>query len=185
MSKQDWKDFNNKKDFNTIRMAGVVRESIVDGPGLRLTVFCQGCPHGCKGCHNQETHDFNGGKEVSTLKLLREIRENTLLDGVTFSGGEPFEQAIALTKFAELVKSLERDLNIVTYTGYTFEELLRGAYSERPEWLDLLEVTDILIDGGFVEELKSYELKYRGSSNQRYLDCQESLRKGKAVLKGV
>lgn len=168
-----------------LRIAGVVNDSIVDGEGLRYTVFVQGCPHHCKGCHNPQTHSFNGGKEVDFKELLSDIESNTLLDGVTFSGGEPFEQATALTKFAELVKSLERDLNIVTYTGYTFEELLRGAYSERPEWLDLLKVTDILIDGEFVEELKSYELKYRGSSNQRYLDCRESLRKGKAVLKGV
>ena len=73
-----------------LRLAGIVRESIVDGPGIRFTVFCQGCPHGCPGCHNPETHDFKGGSDCSVDRLMEEIDKDPILAGVTFSGGEPF-----------------------------------------------------------------------------------------------
>lgn len=161
-----------------LRIAGTVNDSIVDGDGLRFTVFTQGCPHHCKGCHNPQTHDFNGGEVTDTSLLLEKIKGNPLLDGVTFSGGEPFCQAEQLAELGRQIKKL--GLNIVTYTGYTFEQL----YAERDKngWGDLLSVTDILIDGQFVEELKDWEVKFRGSSNQRYIDCQKSLEKGTVVL---
>lgn len=161
-----------------LRIAGTVNDSIVDGDGLRFTVFTQGCPHHCKGCHNPQTHDFNGGEITDTSLLLEKIKGNPLLDGVTFSGGEPFCQAEQLAELGRQIKKL--GLNIVTYTGYTFEQL----YAERDKngWGDLLSVTDILIDGQFVEELKDWEVKFRGSSNQRYIDCQKSLEKGTVVL---
>ena len=94
MSRQDL------KNFDTIRMAGVVRESIVDGPGLRFAVFCQGCPHGCDGCHNQETHDFDGGYDCHISKIIAAVDQDPLLDGVTFSGGEPFCQSEAFYNLA-------------------------------------------------------------------------------------
>ncbi|MCQ2458792.1 MAG: anaerobic ribonucleoside-triphosphate reductase activating protein [Ruminococcus sp.] len=161
-----------------LRIAGTVNDSIVDGDGLRFTVFTQGCPHHCKGCHNPQTHDFNGGEITDTSLLLEKIKGNPLLDGVTFSGGEPFCQAEQLAELGRQIKKI--GLNIVTYTGYTFEQL----YAERDKngWGDLLSVTDILIDGQFVEELKDWEVKFRGSSNQRYIDCQKSLEKGTVVL---
>lgn len=161
-----------------LRIAGTVNDSIVDGDGLRFTVFTQGCPHHCKGCHNPQTHDFNGGEVTDTSLLLEKIKGNPLLDGVTFSGGEPFCQAEQLAELGRQIKKL--GLNIVTYTGYTFEQL----YAERDKngWGNLLSVTDILIDGQFVEELKDWEVKFRGSSNQRYIDCQKSLEKGTVVL---
>lgn len=161
-----------------LRIAGTVNDSIVDGDGLRFTIFTQGCPHHCKGCHNPQTHDFNGGEVTETSLLLEKIKGNPLLDGVTFSGGEPFCQAEQLAELGRQIKKL--GLNIVTYTGYTFEQL----YAERDKngWGDLLSVTDILIDGQFVEELKDWEVKFRGSSNQRYIDCQKSLEKGIVVL---
>lgn len=164
-----------------LRIAGTVNDSIVDGDGLRFTVFTQGCPHHCKGCHNPQTHDFNGGEVTDTSLLLEKIKGNPLLDGVTFSGGEPFCQAEQLAELGRQIKKL--GLNIVTYTGYTFEQL----YAERDKngWGDLLSVTDILIDGQFVEELKDWEVKFRGSSNQRYIDCQKSLEKGTVVLAGI
>lgn len=160
-----------------LRIAGTVNDSIVDGPGLRFTIFTQGCPHNCKGCHNPQTHDFDGGEIVDTESLLEKVKSNPLLDGVTFSGGEPFCQAEAL---ADLGRKLRAEgLDIVTYTGYDFEEL----YEKRDKngWGELLEVTDILVDGKFILEQKSYETKFRGSRNQRYLDCRESLREGRAV----
>lgn len=164
-----------------IRIAGTVNDSIVDGNGLRYTIFVQGCPHHCKGCHNPQTHSFDGGKEVSISDLFETITSNTLLDGVTFSGGEPFAQAKPLVELADLVKQ-NTNLNIVTYTGYTFEEIIN---SNNPDWIALLNSTDILIDGKFIEDLKSYELRFRGSSNQRYIDVKQSLLQHKVVLADI
>lgn len=157
-----------------IRIAGTVNDSIVDGNGIRFTIFTQGCPHQCKGCHNPQTHDFNGGEIVSEDELLDKIKANPLLDGVTFSGGEPFCQAAALASLGKKIHSMG-SLDIVTYTGYTFEELTSG-FDKHPEWKELLEETDILIDGRFEESLKSYDIRFRGSTNQRYLDAKESLK---------
>lgn len=160
-----------------LRIAGTANDSIVDGPGIRFTIFTQGCPHHCEGCHNPETHDPNGGEVVDTADLLAKIKANPLLDGVTFSGGEPFCQAKALADLGREIKSL--GLNIVTYTGYTFEKL----YADRHEngWGELLAVTDHLVDGPFILAQKDWEIKFRGSSNQRYIDCQASLGEGRAI----
>lgn len=163
--------------MSDLRIAGTVNDSIVDGDGIRFTIFTQGCPHHCKGCHNPQTHDFNGGKIVSTGGLLEKIKQNPLLDGVTFSGGEPFCQAHELAVLGRKIKSL--GLDITTYTGYTFEELYTNR--DKNHWEELLAVTDILIDGRFVPELKDWTIKFRGSSNQRYIDCPASLKEGRAV----
>lgn len=160
-----------------LRIAGTVNDSIVDGPGIRFTIFTQGCQHHCVGCHNPETHDFNGGKDIDTSELIEKIKKNPLLDGVTFSGGEPFIQAEILAALGKEIKAL--GLNIVTYTGYTFEELYKNR--DKNGWDKLLEVTDYLIDGKFEIEKKDWTAKFRGSSNQRYLDCQASIRQGSGV----
>lgn len=160
-----------------LRIAGTVNDSIVDGTGIRFTIFTQGCPHHCRGCHNPETHDFNGGKVIDTAELLEKIKGNPLLDGVTFSGGEPFMQADALADLAVEIKKL--GLNIITYTGFTFEELFKNR--EKNGWGRLLEMSDYLIDGKFEIDKKDWEIKFRGSSNQRYLDCRKSLAEGRAV----
>ncbi len=160
-----------------LQLSGTANDSIVDGPGLRFTIFVQGCPHHCKGCHNPQTHPFDGGTASDTDELLEKIKANPLLDGVTFSGGEPFCQAQALAALGTHIRAL--GLNIITYTGYTFEYL----YAHRSE--DgigaLLEVTDYLVDGPFIEAQKSYQLHFRGSANQRILDCSASLAQGCAV----
>lgn len=169
----------NLKDYNTIRLAGVVRESIVDGPGLRFTVFCQGCPHGCEGCHNPATHDFEGGYDCEISKIIAAVDENPLLDGVTFSGGEPMCQPEAFTVLAEELK--KRNLNIMVYTGYTYEELLRLAET-RPAVGKLLELTDYLVDGRFILSQRDLTLPFRGSTNQRILDMKQTLAAGKPVL---
>lgn len=162
-----------------IRIAGIVNDSIVDGPGIRFTIFTQGCPHNCEGCHNPQTHTFDDGKIVSVEELIDQIQSNPLLDGVTFSGGEPFVQAEALSVLAKVIHD-NTELDVVTYTGYTFEQLMSGS-EDNPYWKALLQETDILIDGPFVQSKKSYELHFRGSSNQRCLDSKESVRIGKAV----
>ena len=164
--------------MQTLRIAGVIQESIVDGKGIRYTIFVQGCPHHCPGCHNPQTHDFEGGKEISIEKLLEDIKKDPLLSGVTFSGGEPFCQPEGLARLAEKIKAL--GLNITVYSGYTFEELLALSNDNRGI-SDLLQQTDILIDGKFILEQKSLLLKFRGSKNQRIIDVQKSLNAGKAI----
>lgn len=158
-----------------IRIAGIADDSIVDGPGIRVTLFCQGCPHHCPGCQNQETWPFSGGTEIEEEALFARIRENPLARGVTFSGGEPFAQAAGFAKLASMLR--QAGYEIACYTGYLFEELLCGT----PEQQSLLRELDILIDGPFVEKLKSLSIPYRGSTNQRILDVPASLREGKAI----
>ena len=156
-----------------LRIAGLVNDSIVDGPGIRYTIFVQGCPHNCRGCHNPQTHDFTGGYDIKIEEIYENIIKNPLLTGVTFSGGEPFCQAKSLYNLAYRLK--KRGYDIITYTGYTFEYLLENSNDEN-YYKELLEEIDILVDGKFDEEKKSYTLKFRGSSNQRFIDCKESLK---------
>ena len=159
-----------------LRLAGVIRESIVDGPGIRMTIFTQGCPHRCEGCHNPQTHSFDGGYISQPENLLKAIDENPLLRGVTFSGGEPFMQAEALAELAGEIH--KRGLDILTYTGFTFEQLIESS-EKYPERKKLLEQTDYLIDGRFELKLRSLDLQYRGSSNQRIIDVKKSLEEGR------
>ena len=165
-----------------LRLAGVVRESIVDGPGIRMTVFVQGCPHHCKGCHNEHTWSFDGGYMSSVERVLEEAAKDKLLMGVTLSGGEPFTQAEALTALAK--GAHEMGLNVFCYTGYTFEQLY-GMFDSHPEFKALLEQCDWLVDGPFIEEEMSLMLHFRGSRNQRILNVRESLAKGEAVLSDI
>lgn len=160
-----------------LRIAGTVQDSIVDGPGIRYVIFTQGCPHHCPGCHNPQTHDFDGGKDADTEKILSEIFGNPLASGVTFSGGEPFVQASALVPIAEAVKAHGKHLMI--YTGFLLEDLQKrkDAGIQR-----LLELADILVDGPFVLAERDLTLQYRGSSNQRVIDMEKTRRTGKVVL---
>ena len=141
-----------------IRIAGIVQDSIVDGEGIRLTVFTQGCPHACPGCHNPETHDFNGGRMVDTAEIAAMMDANPLLDGVTLSGGEPFCQPGACIEIAAAAHL--KGLNVWCYTGYTIEEL---------EGHPLLNEVDVLVDGRYMEEQRTLELPFRGSRNQRII----------------
>ena len=160
---------------SSIRIAGVVRESIVDGPGIRFTVFCQGCPHGCPGCHNPDTHSFDGGYDCSIDKILGEIDKNPLLAGVTFSGGEPMCQPEAFLELAKEVK--KRKLDIVIFSGYTFEELTEMS-KERASIGELLDLADYLIDGRFFQSERDLSLTFRGSRNQRFIDLKKSKEAG-------
>lgn len=168
----------NKSD--TLRIAGIVRESIVDGPGIRFVIFCQGCPHGCPGCHNAQTHDFAGGYDCGVDRILAAIDENPLLAGVTFSGGEPACQSAGFAALAKEIK--KRKLNIMMYSGYTFEQLQTMAEEDKA-MQELLENLDYLVDGPYVEEKRDLTLLFRGSSNQRILDVPASLKTGKACEK--
>lgn len=163
----------------TIRTAGIVNDSIVDGPGIRLALFVQGCPHNCAGCHNPQTHDLNGGEDVSAEEILNKIRSNPLLDGVTFSGGEPFCQAEKLAELGREIKNM--GLNIITYTGYTFEYLMSHGDGDNG-YKELIGVSDYIIDGPFIEAKKDMLLRFRGSSNQRVIDVKKTLDSGSIVI---
>lgn len=160
-----------------LRIAGIVKESVVDGPGIRYVIFNQGCIHNCPGCHNPETHDLGGGYDIDTSEIICDIKKSKFLDGITFSGGEPFMQAESLLKIAENIKIL--GLNLVIYTGYTFEELLDKTDLFTGK---LLRLTDILIDGKFELNKRDMSLKFKGSRNQRVIDVKSSLSIGTAVI---
>ena len=145
-----------------IRIAGVVNDSIVDGPGLRFAVFTQGCSHHCPGCHNPQSWDFRGGREMSVQELLDIIKEDEFAN-VTFSGGDPFYQVEAFTELARRIKE-ETNKTIWCYTGYTHEQILAD---ERLKIL--LPYLDVLVDGPFIEKLRDTNLPFRGSSNQRII----------------
>ena len=160
-----------------IRIAGTVNDSIVDGPGYRYTIFAQGCPHHCPGCHNPQSHDFEGGRVTDTDTILRQVRENPLLDGITLSGGEPFCQPEACRALAEAARDL--GLSVWCYPGYTWEKQMQEA---DPARLALLEAVDVLVDGPFILAQKSLELKFCGSRNQRLIDVKKTRQAGQVTL---
>ncbi len=163
----------------TLDLAGIVRESIVDGPGIRFVVFCQGCPHNCEGCHNPATHEFGAGRETSVERILAEFDKDPLLDGITLSGGEPFCQPKAMAAIAKGVK--ERGKTVFAFTGFTYEELVKKAESGDGTQ-DLLDLCDMIVDGRFVLAERDLSLRFRGSRNQRILDMQATREAGEPVL---
>lgn len=158
-----------------MRIAGLTQDSIVDGPGFRFTVFVQGCAHHCEGCHNPQTHDPAGGREMTTEEIIREMRSNPLTDGLTLSGGEPFDQPQDCLTLALAAK--ESGLNVWSYSGYLFEQLLADEKKSQ-----LLKELDVLVDGPFVLSQRSLALAWRGSRNQRVIDVPKSLAAGEVVL---
>lgn len=163
----------------TLRLSGVIDQSIVDGPGMRMTVFTQGCPHRCPGCHNPETHSPRGGFDMSVGEVLSRFDANPILSGITLSGGEPVAQAEALAPLAAAVKA--RGKNVWCYTGHTFEKLV-PMLPANPGLGALLRSVDVLVDGRYEENLRNIALSYRGSSNQRVLNMPASLAGGCAVF---
>ena len=161
-----------------LRIAGLVEESVVDGDGCRFSVFVQGCHRRCPGCHNPETHAFDGGREIDTEDILRQIQENPLLAGITFSGGEPFCQPRPLLDLARAVHRL--GLDVWSYSGNTLEELRS---MEDADVSALLDEIDVLVDGAFIEAQRDLTLKFRGSRNQRVIDMKATRQKGPLGLK--
>ena len=162
-----------------LRLAGLTKESVVDGPGLRAVVFVQGCPHHCPGCHNPETWPFDGGYQATVDEVWEQIEGIRLLRGVTFSGGEPFAQAGPLAALAERIKAAGWDL--LVYSGYTWEELT-ALGAEEPAVARLLSLADLLVDGPFRREERDLALAFRGSRNQRLIDLRRSAAAGVPVL---
>ena len=160
-----------------ISLSGVTGDSIVDGPGLRLTIFTQGCSAPLPCCHNPQTHDPEGGSPADTEDILAAAAENPLLDGITLSGGDPFLQPVPCLALAEGAHKI--GLNVWTYTGYTWEALWEENDADK---LALLKETDVLVDGPFLLAERSLELQFCGSRNQRLIDVKKSLAEGKVVL---
>lgn len=162
-----------------LRLAGTLTDSIVDGPGIRLSIYVQGCPHRCPGCHNPETHDPSGGYEAEIEEVAALISSHRPgIDGVTISGGEPFEQPGPLADLASGV--LEQGLDLVIYSGYRFEDLLARSRHDL-DTRRLLEAGWLLVDGPFMREEKDCNLPFRGSRNQRLVDLKASLNNCRAV----
>ncbi len=162
-----------------IRIANYINDSIVDGPGIRFTIFFQGCAHKCKGCFNQETWDFNLGKDIEEEELMKIIKNNCLISGVTFSGGDPFYQISGALKMAKLIK--ENNYHLMCYTGFLFEELIEMSKNNL-ELKELLNLIDTIVDGPFIEELKSLDLNFKGSKNQRIINVKKTLSSNEIVL---
>ena len=163
----------------SIRLSGIAYESLVNGPGMRRVFFAQGCKHNCPGCFNPDTHDFTGGEERNMDELIKDVLDNPILKGVTFSGGDPFEQA---DKFAYMAREFRNNgLNVWSYTGYKFENIIKQLENNNG-WKDLLNNIDVLVDGRFEKDKMQDGLKFRGSLNQRIIDIKESLKTGKIVI---
>lgn len=161
-----------------IQLASALQtDSIVDGAGLRTVIWTQGCRHNCKDCHNPDTHSFEGGLSNTTEHIISLLPKLKLQKGITFSGGDPFEQAEACAEIAFAAKNL--GLDIWAYTGYTFEYLINA---HNKDWDKFLSVIDFLVDGPFIVEKKSLLLRFKGSSNQRIIDVQASLKEKKIII---
>ena len=167
-----------KKGYVRLAYDEIQSDSIVDGEGIRSVIWFQGCSHNCIGCHNPETHDFNAGVEKNIEELKEEIRGLEFQKGVTFSGGDPMMQIEALEELTRCVQ--ECGMNVWCYTGFTFEEVMELA-KRNDHYMKALENIDVLVDGKFVMDLKSFDVQFRGSSNQRIIDVKKSLDAGKAV----
>jgi len=161
-----------------MRLSGITEESFVDGPGVRYVIFAQGCRHCCHHCQNPETWDESAGKEFTVKQVIRLLKQQKKPKrGVTFSGGEPFLQAAELAEVA--IAAHEKGWDVVTYTGFTYEELIADNDGGVKA---LLSASDILIDGKYIHELRSARLKFRGSSNQRIIDAAATQKSGRIVL---
>lgn len=163
-----------------IRLASEIQtDSIVDGEGVRAVIWMQGCAHNCSMCHNPSTHPFNGGFEKKLSDIIKEIKSLEGQDGITLSGGDPFFQISGAKEIAKAAKSM--GLSVWSYTGFKIEDLLKRSETEK-DLRELLENIDVLIDGKFEIEKRSYDCIFRGSTNQRIIDVAKTLLIGKVVL---
>ncbi len=167
-----------------IRVADIYKESIVDGEGYRMAIFLQGCNHHCKGCHNPQTWDFNGGTEMEISDII-DMYNSDIMDGITLSGGDPFFQA---DKLQELFNYCEdKSVSLWAYTGFIFDEFLKYINNEpcdnriNDSMINMLKYTEVVVDGPFILEQRTVEALYRGSTNQRLVDVKKSLAENRVV----
>lgn len=159
------------------RIAGIINNSVVDGPGLRTAIFFSGCRRHCKGCHNPEAQDFNYGKEYTKddIDKILTLARNVGDSGITLTGGHPLEPENYEVAYEMVKKAKEYNLNVWLYTGYVFEQI-------PIMYMDLISLCDVVVDGPFVENLKSNDCLYRGSTNQRLINIKETFDRGEIVL---
>jgi anaerobic ribonucleoside-triphosphate reductase activating protein len=163
-----------------MKIAGFYDESISNGLGWRAVLFVSGCPHHCPGCHNKEAQNFDYGTEFDKEGIIKRIEQNSILKGITISGGEPLceENAIHVLDFIKTLKQRKPEFNIWCYTGYTVEQLMET----KNEYIkQCLEQIDVLVDGEFKETLKDPTLKFRGSKNQRIIDLKSTSKVHKVI----
>ncbi|MCF0190915.1 MAG: anaerobic ribonucleoside-triphosphate reductase activating protein [Marinilabiliaceae bacterium] len=153
----------------------IVESTTVDGPGLRNSVYCAGCVNQCPGCHNPQSWDIMAGRPMHVEEIAQRLLSDDMCN-ITFTGGDPMYQAKGFTELAKIIKSQSKK-SIWCYSGYTFEEIIKDQDKRA-----LLPYIDILVDGRFVQALRNTDLLFRGSSNQRLIDVQKSLAKGRAIL---
>ena len=159
------------------RIAGIINNSVVDGPGLRTAIFFSGCRRHCKGCHNPEAQDFNYGKEYTEddIDKILTLARNVGDSGITLTGGHPLEPENYEFAYEMVKKAKEYNLNVWLYTGYVFEQI-------PIMYMDLISLCDVVVDGPFIENLKSNDCLYRGSTNQRLINIRETFDRGEIVL---
>lgn len=159
------------------RIAGIINNSVVDGPGLRTAIFFSGCRRHCRGCHNPEAQDFNYGKEYTEddIDQMLILARNVGDSGITLTGGHPLEPENYEFAYEVVKKAKEYNLNVWLYTGYVFEQI-------PIMYMDLISLCDVVVDGPFVENLKSNDCLYRGSTNQRLINITETFDRGEIVL---
>lgn len=150
----------------TLRVIDIVDGTIVDGPGLRTSIYLAGCRHACEGCHNPQSWDFKAGRDMSISEIVRHVEDNGF--NVTLSGGDPLYQIDTVIELCDAIHSIGK--NVWCYTGFTYEEIL-----EDPSLARILEHTDVLVEGRFIQSLKDSTLRFRGSSNQRIIYLNEAM----------
>ena len=162
-----------------MNMAGFYDESISNGTGWRAVLFVSGCPHHCPGCHNAIAQDYNYGQKFNKQEIIDRICDNSILKGITISGGEPLckENIPEVLDFIKEVKKVRPNFNVWCYTGFTYEEVLKSK-----DMLNLLKYVDVLVDGKFKIDELSLNLDFRGSRNQRIIDVQQSLKENKVII---
>ena len=171
----------------TMNYADIKRIDVANGPGVRVSLFVSGCPHHCKNCFNQETWDYNYGKPFTQNEVDEFLGyvSNSFIKGITILGGEPLDpnNQREVLKVIKLVRERFPEKSVWIFTGYMFDtELLAKMVPAMPDLEEILKLTDVIVDGRFVEELKNLNLKFKGSSNQRTIMVQKSLKKGEIVL---
>lgn len=164
-------------------------ESYVDGEGIRMAIFEQGCKHNCLGCHNPDTHNFNVNKEYTVRDIIDILNKNPLLDGITLSGGDPFFQATENINLIKAIRHYLPNLNIWAYTGFTWEQFMQFRNNEyngnieiTKDMIKMLKMLDYVVDGRFVLKLRTLEIPYKGSSNQRIINVKKSWNKDKPIV---
>ncbi|MBO5388306.1 MAG: anaerobic ribonucleoside-triphosphate reductase activating protein [Lachnospiraceae bacterium] len=169
-----------------LRVAGIEQESMIDGEGIRFVLFMQGCSHNCTGCHNPETHDFHAGTSMKMEDIIKLTESDPLIDGVTLSGGDPFFQAKKLIPLCKYWKS--KGLNIWAYTGFIFDEFMKYKENKQSDdrltsdMIELLNYLDVVVDGPFIIDKRTLGKEYIGSSNQRLIDVQKTLKSNAIIL---